>query len=597
MEKPQRTSDSQSGAKVILGLNTGHDAGACLLVNGQVVGVASEERFTRVKNDGARIPAEAIRYVLSEADQGKADVGALPMTMGFLPERYFVRETLYKEVERRVNRARKRAVSWFTGTYDEPMTMAGALAWRLRDRGKDLLDHFKLNRFKADTGFTGAEVSFVDHHYCHGLPAYYFSGWDRCGVITLDGVGDFGICHTQYVGEGGVYRPVHELNIFGISAGDFYAWITRRLGFTVGRHEGKITGLAAMGRAEPLASKLRPCLFYSEAEGRLASEFEKEPRPFDARWTCINEAIHGQPMADVAAAAQQVLEDAVVPMVRAFVRKTGCTRVGLSGGVFGNVKLNQRIMELPEVQEIFVFPAMMDTGNAVGAALEALARTDPEAYRRGRGRISDVYWGPGFGMDYIGDLLKQEPVKARRMDFPDLARTIARLIAEGKVVGVCQGRMEFGPRALGNRSILAAPTDPSINDTLNQRLDRSEFMPFAPSVLDGVAEDLFENVHKGRYTAKFMTVTFDVKPAWRERVGAVVHVDGTARPQIVSEQDNPRYFRIIQEYEKLSGIPAVLNTSFNVHEEPIICRPEEALAALRQGRVDALALEDYLVEP
>jgi carbamoyltransferase len=597
MEKPQRTSDSQSGAKVILGLNTGHDAGACLLVNGQVVAVASEERFTRVKNDGARIPAEAIRYVLSEADRRKADVGALPMTMGFLPERYFVRETLYKEVERRVNRARKRVVSWFTGTYDEPMMMAGALAWRLRDRGKALADHFKLHLFKADTGFTGAEVSFVDHHYCHGLPAYYFSGWDRCGVITLDGVGDFGICHTQYVGEGGVYRPVHELNIFGISAGDFYAWITRRLGFTVGRHEGKITGLAAMGRPEPLASRLRRCLFYSEAEGRLASGFEKELRPFDARWAYINELIDGQPMADVAAAAQQVLEDAVVPMVRAFVRKTGCTRVGLSGGVFGNVKLNQRIMELPEVEEVFVFPAMMDTGNAVGAALEALARTDPEAYRRGMGRISDLYWGPGFGMDYIGDLLKQEPFKARRMDFPDLARTIARLIAEGKVVGVCQGRMEFGPRALGNRSILAAPTDPSINDTLNKRLDRSEFMPFAPSVLDGAAEDLFENVHKGRYTAKFMTVTFDVKPAWRERVGAVVHVDGTARPQIVSEQDNPRYFRIIQEYEKLSGIPAVLNTSFNVHEEPIICRPEEALAALRQGRVDALALEDYLVEP
>ncbi len=582
---------------MILGLNTGHDASACLLVNGQVVAVASEERFTRVKNDGARIPQEAIRYVLAEGDRRPADVGDLSMTMGFLPERYFVRENLYKEVERRVNRARKWAVSWFTGEYDEPMMMAGALAWRLQDRGVALADHFKPGRFKADTGFTAAEVTFVDHHYCHGLPAYYFSGWDRCGVITLDGVGDFGICHTQYVGEGGAYRPIHELNTFGISGGDFYAWITRRLGFKVGRHEGKITGLAALGRPEPLAGKLRRCLFYSEAEGRLASDFERAPRPFEARWAYINEVIDGQPMADVAAAAQQVLEDAVVPMVRAFVRKTGCTRIGLSGGVFGNVKLNQRIMELPEVEEIFVFPAMTDTGNAVGAALEALARRDPEAYRRGMGRINDVYWGPGFGAEYIGDLLRCEPFRWRRVDFPDLARTIARWIAEGKVVGLFQGRMEYGPRALGNRSILAAPTDPSINDTLNKRLDRSEFMPFAPSVLEGAAEDLFENVHKGRYTAKFMTVTFDVKPAWRGRIGAVVHVDGTARPQIVSEQDNPRYFRIIQEYEKLSGIPAVLNTSFNVHEEPIICRPEEALAALRQRRVDALVLEDFLVEP
>ena len=345
------------------------------------------------------------------------------------------------------------------------------------------------------------------------------------------------------------------------------------------------------------ASKGRGSFSNSEAEGRLASDFEREPRPFDARWAYINEVIHGHPMADVAAAAQQVLEQAVVPMVRAFVRKTGCTRIGLSGGVFGNVKLNQRIMELPEVEEIFVFPAMMDTGNAVGAALSTFARTDPAAYRRGMGRLNDIYWGPGFDAVSIGDRLKREPFKARRMDFPDLARTIARSIAEGRVVGLFQGRMEFGPRALGNRSILAAPTDPSINDTLNRRLDRSEFMPFAPSVLAGAADDLFENVQKGRYTAKFMTVTFDVKAAWRGRIGAVVHVDGTARPQIVSEQDNPRFFRIIQEYEKISGIPAVLNTSFNVHEEPIICRPEEALTALRQGRVDLLVLEDFLVEP
>jgi len=155
MEEPQRKSDSQDRPRVILGLNTGHDAGACLLVNGQVVAVASEERFTRVKNDGARIPAEAVRYVLSEADRRPADVGALSLTMGFLPERYFVRETLYKEVERRVNRGRKRVKSWFTGTYDEPMMMAGALAWRLRDRGKSLDGHFKLDRFKRDTGFTG----------------------------------------------------------------------------------------------------------------------------------------------------------------------------------------------------------------------------------------------------------------------------------------------------------------------------------------------------------------------------------------------------------------------------------------------------------
>jgi carbamoyltransferase len=168
-------------------------------------------------------------------------------------------------------------------------------------------------------------------------------------------------------------------------------------------------------------------------------------------------------------------------------------------------------------------------------------------------------------------------------------------IAEGKILGVFQGRMEFGPRALGNRTILASPTDARINDDLNKRLSRSEFMPFAPSVLAESCDEIFENFQKGSHAAEFMTVTYTVKEKWRARIPAVVHVDGTARPQAVHREKNPRYYDILKAYHGLTGLPVVVNTSFNVHEEPIVCRPEEALQALRENRVDALLIENFWV--
>ncbi|MBV9464391.1 MAG: carbamoyltransferase, partial [Verrucomicrobiae bacterium] len=267
-----------------------------------------------------------------------------------------------------------------------------------------------------------------------------------------------------------------------------------------------------------------------------------------------------------------------------------------AGGVFGNVKPNQHIMELPEIDEIFVYPAMSDAGLAAGAALMPFltrGRTDTLKTTR----LNDVYLGPGFTNHEVRKILDKSGYKYKHLLEGERAQTIAKLVADGKIVGLFQGRMEYGPRALGNRTILANPTDPKINDWLNQRLSRSEFMPFAPSVLEERCPEIFENYAKGAYTAKFMTVTYLVKEPWRSKIGAVVHVDGTARPQAVSRADNPRYYDILKEYEKITGLPVILNTSFNVHEEPIICRPEEALRALEEKRVDLLIVEDFLVYP
>jgi len=211
--------------------------------------------------------------------------------------------------------------------------------------------------------------------------------------------------------------------------------------------------------------------------------------------------------------------------------------------------------------------------------------------------LRDVYWGPEYGDAEIEAALNKAGVRAERLEEAALVERAAAAMHEGRIVGWFQGRMEFGPRALGNRSMLARPTEGRINDWLNQRLDRSEFMPFAPSVLAEHAAQVFIGVEKARHTAEFMTITFDVRPERRERIPAVVHVDGTARPQLVRAEANPRYHRLISAYHRLSGIPLVLNTSFNVHEEPIVCAPAEAIRAFVEKRVDCLAIGNYWTVP
>jgi carbamoyltransferase len=271
--------------------------------------------------------------------------------------------------------------------------------------------------------------------------------------------------------------------------------------------------------------------------------------------------------------------------------------IALNGGVVANVKLNQRIAMLPEVDRVFVFPAMSDTGNPVGAILLDQLDQMNQAGTVFQGEpLRDVYWGPEYSDEEISKALVRAGVQAERLNEESLIERAASSIHAGRIVGWFQGRMEFGPRALGNRSMLARPTEGKINDWLNQRLDRSEFMPFAPSVLAEHADEVYIGVEKARHTAEFMTITFDVRPEWRTRIPAVVHVDGTARPQLVRSETNSRYHKLISAYYLMSGIPLVLNTSFNVHEEPIVCKPEEAIRAFVDHRVDCLGIGNFWVE-
>ena len=571
----------------ILGLQTGHEASAVLFEDGRLVAAVSDERLSRIKNDGGRLSDLAIDEVLRIGRRDRADIESLALLYTFFPEEYFLRETWIKELERRLHRLRHR------GDAERSNMLLTNFIERLHVRGKTFDSHFKREAFLSSEGFKRAQLAFYDHHDSHALPAAYYSGFDACAVITMDGNGDWGINHTSGVFEGGRYRRLYVSDREGSSAGLFYSHVTRLLGFQAMRHEGKVVGLAAMGDSAPLREAFARALRLAQDGRTLDSEFVGESQAEARRHAFLKESMLGHTREDISAAAQAVLEATGLELVRRFLVETGMRNVALNGGVFANVKLNQRIAELPEVDHVFVFPAMSDTGNAVGAVLLDMAQRDAAAFATNRRALEHVYWGPGYSDAEIERELRENKLESARLNEQDLIGRAADAIHAGRVVGWFQGRMEFGPRALGNRSMLARPTESAINDWLNQRLDRSEFMPFAPSVLEEHAAEIFVGVEKARHTARFMTITFDVRPEWRERIPAVVHVDGTARPQLVNETSNPLYHRLIRAYHGRSGIPLVLNTSFNVHEEPIVCAPREAVRAFVERRIDCLAIGSF----
>ena len=575
----------------ILGLQTGHESSAVLFENDRLIAAVSDERLSRVKNDGGKLSDLAIDEVLRLAGRSRDEIDSLALLYTFFPEEYFVRETWLKEIERRVlRRKRKRRLNG-----EKPQMLLSNFVERLEARGKSFDAHFLRDRFLRGEGFVRAVPRFYDHHDSHALGAAVYSGFRECAVVTMDGNGDGNISHTSGTWREGHYKRLHVTNQLGASAGLFYAHVTRLLGFQTMRHEGKVVGLAAMGKPEPLYETFARALEVSAQGDSLWSQFVGRLGAEAARYEFLKQAMQGHSRENVSAAAQQVLEDVVVKLVRNFLAETGMRCVALNGGVFANVKLNQRIAQLPEVESVFVFPAMSDTGNSVGAVLLELLQHNPELLKNGR-PLEHVYWGPAYGDAAIQAALDEAGVSAQHLTEDALVERAAHAMHGGKIVGWFQGRMEFGPRALGNRSMLARPTDQKINDWLNKRLDRSEFMPFAPSVLAEHADEIFHGVEKARHTAEFMTITFDVRQEWKQRIPAVVHVDGTARPQLVRREVNPLYHRVISAYHRLSGIPLVLNTSFNVHEEPIVCAPPEAVRAFVERRVDCLAIGPFWME-
>jgi carbamoyltransferase len=364
-----------------------------------------------------------------------------------------------------------------------------------------------------------------------------------------------------------------------------YGHATEACGFKMFRHEGKLTGLAAFG--EPKLAEEIAKHFWIDDDGMVAAKFKNE----EAIRRVVLEICRGHSREVIAASIQAVTEDLMLRSVRAWVERSRSRRLGLSGGLFANVRLNRLLAEQCPIDEVFIFPAMGDGGLSVGAGLGFLLRRDGlPLWLNRRYRLDDLY----LGNDYSHEIDKELGLCPDVRRLPGApAETASGLLLSGKVGAAYIGRMEFGPRALGARSILARPDDGAINDRLNKRLNRSEFMPFAPYVLDEYADKVFEITPRNRYAARFMTITCAVRPEWKSRIPAVVHVDGTARPQIVRDRDNPLYADILRRFESATGLPILVNTSFNVHEEPIINQPAECLRALRDGRVDFVVTEQF----
>ncbi len=415
-----------------------------------------------------------------------------------------------------------------------------------------------------------------NHHDTHAANAFFASGYDEALLVTLDGYGS-GNCGGVYTGNSNGLKSLQKFS-FPNSLGQFYEMVTSALGFKPGRHEGKIVGLAAYGNPELLGPVLRDRFVIENGDIKIRASMNYYfARDLAQRFS----------KRDVAAAYQHVLEQITREVCEYWVEKTGMRQVAVSGGVNANVKLNQRIHEIDGVDSVFVYPNMGDGGCGSGAAMLTF---DQQVFQ---GVIDNVYLGPDYTDAEIEKALKRENLPVERS--ANIEEKIGELLTENHIVARFNGRMEYGPRSLGNRSVLYPAQDAKVNLWLNHQLGRTEFMPFAPAVLASEAHRLFYNLEGCEKTAEFMTVTFNCTDFMVEKCPAAVHVDRTARPQLVTESSNPGFHKVLQAYYQRSGIPAVINTSFNMHEEPIVCSPDDAVRAFLLGNIDYLAIGSFLV--
>ena len=590
------------------------DATASIVEDGEILFAAGEERFSRNKQqDGFPLQAiqNALSYTNTEVEEIDMVVYAFMESKDELnlidnnlqKERDFLKtfkrtniKPLLLEAEKKIPRRHEHIYGLSLPNekmeksflYDTFYNLAGSQAAISSKAGikgsRNWADQarasFNSYQDELETGLEqiglGGKLKRMDHHLTHAANSYYASGYTKALCITLDGYGT-GLAGSVSQAIGGKIKRLHGIE-YPNSLGTLYEHVTSSLGFKPSRHEGKIVGLASYGDPDILTPILLSRIEQTDGDFKI----------FEANNVYFSRYLASHfPKIDVAAAYQNVLEVVATNFVKYWVKKTGIDTVVLSGGVTANVKLNQRIFEIEGVNNIFVYPNMGDGGCGTGAALYH-SQTEER-----KPTITDAYFGPDFSDDEIAKELKEAGLEFTKPDY--LAKEVAELIHSGKVVARFDGRMEYGPRALGNRSIMYHAREPEVNQWLNKRLGRTEFMPFAPVTLYEAREKYFFNIKGAEHTAEFMTVTFDCTDQMKKDCPAAVHIDGTARPQLIRREVNPGYYDILKEYEKISGISSLINTSFNMHEEPIVCTPFDGIRAFLQGNLDVLAIGSFLV--
>lgn len=583
----------------VLAVHDGHNGSVALLQQGKITYALSEERLARVKNQGG-FPLRAFERILGEAgvDAGKLDRVVLCNSSPLHPE-WVYRDRIterYKqyctEIPGAVGRFRKRAVDAM------PKSLTGGLRKVLRPGTQKSMNALGSERIAPllRAGIPERRIDRLDHHLCHAAGAYYGLGEfnDPILCLTCDGGGD-GICASAWIGQGGRLDRVDSIPVDD-SVAKLYALITFMLGLTPLDHEYKVMGLAPY--ADPEKGE--------EVAGYLAKHFEWTNE--DTRWKrrpgllatsywhdIILQKIRFQRFDVIASGFQMFVERMMVRWIKAWIQKTGVHRIALSGGIFMNVKLNKTLMELNEVESIFVLPSCGDESNPIGAAyLGALAvGQDHQTFSS----LKDLYLGPIYSKETIEKAVlefgKRYPVKIEIPDRMDLR--VAQLLAEGQIVARYQGREEFGARALGNRSILADPSRLDIIREINKMIKCRDFwMPFAGTMTVDQAERNLLNPKNVK--APYMIMAFSSKDHYEEYHAATHPYDGTMRPQILEEEWNPGYYKILKMFETLTGKKGgLLNTSFNLHGYPIVSSPEDALDVFARSGLAHMSIGDFLI--
>lgn len=552
----------------LLSVHEDSQANATLFRDGVPVFAVAEERLTRNKFQGG-FPEQSLAACLEWAQLELSDIDViLPANRThFLPR---VARDLLPDEEHDYFGPKHKAWLYF----QHVLARGGALASLTT-----ALSRVMLKRRFPKLG------DFVDHHTAHAYSAYLTSGWEDAVAITADNFGD-GFSSKVFDCRGGRCQFLYG-STARHSPGQFYGEIAQLLGFH-NLNAGKVTGLAAHADwrdAYPIVERM---FGLDSAEQHFTSaEFW-----WRARTRPPYSELASKTPAQIAAATQKRFEDVMVAYVRRAVRETGRRHVVLAGGCFANVVVNQRILELAEVDSVYVHPAMTDQGISMGAGLAHLAEREGGVVNR---PLPTIFLGNGYSEEAVGRAVEASGLRYERPR--DLADVAARALAARKVVARFDGRMEYGPRALGNRTVMYRSDEPDVNQWLNARLMRSEFMPFAPVTLADHAGPRYQRLGGGELAARYMTMTFDVTELTRRESPGVVHLDGTARPQLITEEDNAGYHAIVRRFYELTGVPTVVNTSFNMHGEPIVCSPDDALRCFRLGRLDHLILGPFWVHP
>ncbi len=569
----------------VLGLlHLNRDPTACLIQDGKIIAIAEEERFTRVKHAETFFAKNAIQFCLEKAGIAMKDVDCI-------------------------------AVGWDANAYTKRMPIHFLKTWhKYPDKDERTLNWEikQIELFNKETyeneiiaqlvncGYKKEEIPkivFKPHHYCHALTAYVCSGFKEASILTMDGHGEENST-VMWHAKGNTLTKLQESNIPN-SLGWFYAAFTKFTGFRIYDGEGKTMGLAPYGKPnkkfrEAVCDMLKltengyevdpTYLFYGKRT--IAGEFSDKFAEIFGEYRKDDKAEIKDHHRDAAYEAQRRLEEVGLHLSELLVRKTGCRNLCLAGGVALNCKMNGAIQRSQLVDNIFIQPMSGDEGTALGAALAVYFENGLDM---GGFTMSHVYFGTEYSNVEIEAELKVAGLKYAKSN--NVEEETAKLIVNGKIVGWFQGRMEVGPRALGNRSILCDPRDPMMKDTVNNKVKfREPWRPFCPSML---YEDINEYLVKPCFHP-FMILTFIIQEEVRKKIPSVVHVDGTARPQTVRREDNPRYWKLINEFKKLTGVPVLLNTSFNIRGEPIVCSPKDAINCFLKTGIDVLVLGDFV---